>query len=46
MINIQLNVLKNNKIILPIVILDGIQCGLIVKSGDIPTRVYGKSSYL
>lgn len=35
----------NNIINIPIVILDGIQCGLIVKSGDIPRRVNGKSSY-
>ena len=46
MINTLLNVLIKIKIIiLPIVILDGIQCGLIVKSGDIPVKVNGKSSY-
>lgn len=30
----------------PIVILDGIQCGLIVRSGEIPVKVNGRSSYL
>ena len=30
----------------PIVILEGIQCGLIVRSADIPDSEKGKSSYL